>query len=66
MDFDRKAYANMFKTALAENRIKKSQETFKMKLFLTKAENSLLIAKHVNYCGFRFAQPAASRSGRNR
>ena len=63
MDFDRKAYANMFKTALAENRIKKSQETFKMKLFLTKAENSLLI---VNYCGLRFAQPAASRSGRNR
>ncbi len=47
MGFDRKAYANMFKTALAENRIKKSQETFKIKLFLTKAENSLLIAKYV-------------------
>ena len=47
MEFDRKAYANMFKTAAAENRIKKSQETFKIKLFLTKAENSLLIAKHV-------------------
>jgi len=47
MDFDRNAYTNMFKTALAENRIKKSQETFKIKLFLTKAENSLLIAKHV-------------------
>ncbi|MEW5897368.1 MAG: hypothetical protein AB1668_06755 [Nanoarchaeota archaeon] len=47
MEFDRKAYANMFKMALAENRIKKSQETFKIKLFLTKAENSLLIAKHI-------------------
>ncbi len=47
MEFDRKAYANMFKTALAESRIKRSQETFKIKLFLSKAENSLLIAKHV-------------------
>jgi len=47
MEFDQKAYANMFKTALGENRIKKSQETFKIKLFLTKAENSLLIAKNV-------------------
>ena len=37
----------MFKMALAENRIKNSQETFKIKLFLAKAENSLLIAKHV-------------------
>ncbi|MBI5871470.1 HEPN domain-containing protein [archaeon] len=47
MEFDRKAYANIFKMALAENRIKKSQETFKIRMFLTKAENSLLIAKHV-------------------
>lgn len=47
MEFDRKAYAHLFKTALAENRIKKSRETFKIKLFLTKAENSLLIAKHI-------------------
>lgn len=47
MEFDRKIYANLFKAALAENKIKKSQETFKIKLFLTKAENSLLIAKHV-------------------
>ena len=37
----------MFKIAFAESRIKKSQETFKIKLFLTKAENSLLIAKHI-------------------
>lgn len=47
MEFDRKAYAVMFKNALAENRIKKSQETFKIKLFLARAENSLLIAKHI-------------------
>lgn len=47
MDFDRKAYTNFFKAALADNRIKRSQETFKIRLFLTKAENSLLIAKHV-------------------
>ena len=46
MQFDRKAYANLFKAAIAEDRIKKSQETFKIKLFLDKAENSLLIAKH--------------------
>ncbi len=47
MEFDRKAYANIFKKALADNRIKKSQEMFKINLFLSKAENSLLIAKHV-------------------
>ena len=47
MEFDRKTYADMFKIALTEKKIKKSQETFKIKLFLKKAENSLLIAKHV-------------------
>ncbi len=47
MEFDRKVYADMFKKALAGERIKKSQETFKIKLFLAKAENSLLIAKYV-------------------
>jgi uncharacterized protein (UPF0332 family) len=47
MEFDRRGYANLFKTALAQNRIKKSQDIFKIKLFLTKAENSLLIARHV-------------------
>lgn len=47
MPFDQKAYANSFKTALAEDRIKKSTETFKIKLFLSKAENSVLIAKFV-------------------
>lgn len=47
MEFNRKAYANMFKIALVEGRIKKSPEIFKIKLFLTKAENSLLIARHI-------------------
>jgi uncharacterized protein (UPF0332 family) len=47
MVFDRKAYANLFKKCLAEDRIKKSQDAFKIKLFLQKAENSLLIARHM-------------------
>lgn len=47
MEFDRKTYANLFKAALAEDRIKKSQEIFKIGLFLKKAENSILIAKHI-------------------
>jgi uncharacterized protein (UPF0332 family) len=46
MAFDKKAYAKLFKNCLIGNRIKKSQETFKIKLFLQKAENSLLIARH--------------------
>ena len=47
MEFDKKEYANMFKAALVQDRIRKSHEIFKIKLFLEKAENSLLIAKHV-------------------
>ena len=47
MEFDKKVYANLFKNCVAENRIKKSQESFKVRLFLQKAENSLLIAKDV-------------------
>ncbi|MBI2106311.1 hypothetical protein HYT56_05765 [Candidatus Woesearchaeota archaeon] len=47
MEFNRKIYANLFKNAIAENKIKKSSEVFKIKLFLEKAENSLLIAKYV-------------------
>ena len=39
MEFDRRAYADLFKIALAENRLKKSSDTFKIKLFLDKAEN---------------------------
>ena len=47
MEFDKKAYARLFRISLAEDRIKESQEAFKIQLFLSKAENSLLIAKHV-------------------
>ena len=47
MQFDRKVYANMFKKAVVEDRIKKSQNAFKIRLFMEKAKNSLLIAKHV-------------------
>lgn len=47
MVFDKKSYANLFKNAVIEDKIKKSQEFFKVKLFLQKAENSLLIAKHI-------------------
>lgn len=47
MEFDKKAYANLFRNCITEKRIKKSQENFKVKLFLLKAENSLLVAKHI-------------------
>lgn len=47
MELDKKAYAGIFRTALADSRIRISQDTFKIRLFLDKAENSLLIAKHV-------------------
>lgn len=46
MVFDKKGYANLFKNAVTENRIKKTNESFKVKLFLEKAENSLLIAEY--------------------
>lgn len=47
MEFDKKVYMNLFKIAISNNRIKKSKDVFKIKLFLEKAENSLLIAKHI-------------------
>ena len=46
MEFDKKKYQQLFEGCIKENRIKKSQQSFKIKLFLQKAENSLLIAKH--------------------
>lgn len=39
-------YQEMFESCIREKRIKKSNQSFKLKLFLEKAENSLLIAKH--------------------
>ncbi len=46
MEFNKKEYQKMFEECIKEKRIKKSNEIFKIKLFLEKAENSLLIAKH--------------------
>jgi uncharacterized protein (UPF0332 family) len=47
MPFNKKTYSQFFKNCLADKRIKESQELFKIKLFLEKAENSLQIAKFV-------------------
>ncbi len=46
MQFDKEEYKQIFEEYVKEKRIKKSQQSFKIKLFLEKAENSLLIAKH--------------------
>lgn len=46
MEFDKKEYQGMFEEFIKEKRIKESQQSFKIKLFLEKAENSLLIANH--------------------
>ncbi|MBM3200442.1 HEPN domain-containing protein [Candidatus Woesearchaeota archaeon] len=45
--FDKKAYADMFKECVKDRRIKSSQETFKIRLFLEKSESSLQIAEHI-------------------
>lgn len=45
-EFDKEEYERLFNEFLKEGRIKKSKEIFKIKLFLEKAENSLIIAKH--------------------
>jgi len=47
MQFNKEQYKEMFNECLKDNRIKKSNQYFKIKLFLEKAENSLLIAKHI-------------------
>lgn len=46
MEFDKGEYRANFEEFLKSKRIKKSSQYFKVKLFLDKAENSLLIAKH--------------------
>lgn len=46
MGFDKEEYKNQFEEFIRDKRIKKSSQSFKIKLFLEKAENSLLIAKH--------------------
>ena len=45
MPFDKNQYQQMFNDHVKQKRIKESQDFFKIKLFLQKAENSLLIAK---------------------
>jgi uncharacterized protein (UPF0332 family) len=47
MEFDKEEYKTQFEEYIKDKRIKKSSQSFKIKLFLEKAENSLLIAKHV-------------------
>ena len=46
MEFDKEEYKKQFEECIKYNRIRKSPQFFKIKLFLAKAENSLLIAKH--------------------
>ena len=46
MEFNKQAYKKQFTELLDEKRIVKSIQSFKIKLFLEKAENSILIAKH--------------------
>jgi len=47
MKSEKKLYEKKFKEFLRKERIKKSRQFFKIKLFLQKAENSLLIARHL-------------------
>jgi uncharacterized protein (UPF0332 family) len=47
MRFDKETYASLFKGYVKEKRIKESQQIFKIRLFLEKAENSLQIAKYI-------------------
>ncbi len=46
MEFDKERYKAQFEDLVKSSRIKESSQHFKIKLFLAKAENSLLIAKH--------------------
>ena len=45
MQLDKDQYRQTFNDYVDKNRIKESSHFFKIKLFLQKAENSLLIAK---------------------
>ncbi len=47
MEFDKEKYNEMFGEYVKDGRIKRSHQLFKIKLFLEKAENSLLIARHI-------------------
>ncbi len=45
MPFDKELYQELFVECIGHNRIKESQDFFKINLFLQRAENSLLIAQ---------------------
>lgn len=47
MKFDKTFYKQEFENALAEGTIRKSNQSFKIRLFLKKGENSLSIAKYI-------------------
>jgi uncharacterized protein (UPF0332 family) len=47
MLFKKEKYQELFKAFVKEKRIRYSNNFFKIRLFLQKAENSLLIAKHI-------------------
>ena len=57
MDFSKEEYQEMFEEYIKSKRIKKSIQFFKIKLFLEKAENSLLIAKHTKEIQLTKDQP---------
>jgi len=57
MEFDKKTYKEDFENALSEGLIRKSTAFFKIKLFIKKAENSLLIAKHTKEINPQKGQP---------
>jgi len=46
MEFNKENYQELFKEYIKSKRVKKSNQLFKIKLFLEKAENSLLITKY--------------------
>ena len=47
MELNKEEYKKLFQEFLKEKRVIKSSQSFKIKLFLEKAENSLLIAKYI-------------------
>ena len=47
MEFNKRHYKEEFERLIAEGYVRKSSELFKIKLFLKKGENSLLIAKFI-------------------
>jgi uncharacterized protein (UPF0332 family) len=47
MQYDKEEYKNLFIEFIDTGRIKESHESFKIRLFMEKGENSLQIAKHL-------------------